>query len=88
LPLDDAPEPALRGGEIPPLYADAETAEPHLAPPREVQPLPRRIHQGMPSYFEPEPQIAGVIGRAARGGGEGGDLDDPNAPAPRDGGTP
>ncbi|MEW5686068.1 MAG: hypothetical protein AB1942_14200 [Pseudomonadota bacterium] len=58
-------------GETPPLAAAADvTATPQLAEPRPAPVLTRRISQGMPSYSEPNPQIAGVVGRGARGGGK------------------
>jgi len=68
-PIDrPSAEPA---GDIPPLIAAAdETATPRVAEPRPAPALTRRISQGMPSYSEPDPQIAGVVGRAARGGDE------------------
>lgn len=82
-------EPTLTGGQVPPLFADVdETAEPQFAPPRVEPSLTRRIHQGMPSYSEPEPQIAGVVGRAARGSGQDTDREDPESRALHEGGTP
>ena len=67
-PADDAPEPTLTGGYVPPLFAMADDeAAPATYEPPPQRPLTVRIHQGMPSYSEPDPHIAGVVGRAARG---------------------
>jgi|GEM_PF-7041054 len=92
-PIVEAPgkalEAPLTGGTIPPVFADADvTAEPHLKDLPPPQPLTVRIRQGRPSYSEPEPEIAGVVGRAARGGEGGPDLDDRACARPRVLGTP
>jgi hypothetical protein len=85
---DDAPEPTLTGGKIPPLFADADPdAEPRLADPRpEPPPLTVSISQGMPTYAEPEPEIAGVIGGTAHGGRDTAETAGPVAGRETDGG--
>lgn len=66
------------------LTGSDEAAERRLREQRVERPLTRRIHQGMPSYSEPDPQIAGVVGRVARDAEGRSDLDDTQTRAPTD----
>ncbi|PZQ59104.1 MAG: hypothetical protein DI570_16680 [Phenylobacterium zucineum] len=81
-PADAEHEPTQTGGDM------GETSEPHSPEPRTPEPLTVRIHQGLPSYSEPDPDIAGVVGRAAPRGQDDPHVDGPAATRPREGGTP
>jgi hypothetical protein len=71
--IDRNPEPDP-AQDNPSLAATGhETALSPSAEPRQAPVLTRRISQGMPSYFEPDTRIAGVVGRAARGGSRWGE---------------
>lgn len=60
---------------------DALAGQPAGGPPPAdaARPLTVQITQGMPTYAEPDPQVAGVAGRAARG--------EPDPPSTPDGGA-
>jgi hypothetical protein len=64
--VGDNPEPTQHGGYVPPLFAmgddDGQPKPVDTPPPRA---LTERISQGRPSYSEPDPHIAGVVGRTA-----------------------
>lgn len=66
--VGDDPEPTQHGGYVPPLFAMADDeAEPQPVDPPRRRALTERISQGRPSHSEPDPHIAGVVGRIAPG---------------------